>query len=124
MVKLYINHTAISFASIMTEHQLQALCFTWHWNNRPDERGLLYMNHNNPRDARHGASLKVMGLVAGVADMTYIHPDGSGVTFLEFKAERGTQSKSQKWWQSTVEQAGCKYMIVKSFEDFTKSLAF
>lgn len=108
----------------MTEQQLQAHCFTWHWNNRPDERGLLYMNHNNPRDARHGASLKVMGLVAGVADMTYIHPDGSGVTFLEFKAERGTQSKSQKWWQSAVEQAGCKYMIVKSFEDFTKSLAF
>ena len=108
----------------MTEHQLQALCFTWHWNNRPEERGLLYMNHNNPRDARHGASLKVMGLVAGVADMTYIHPDGSGITFLEFKAERGKQSASQVWWQSTVERANCKYMIIKSFEDFTKSLAY
>ena len=106
----------------MTEHQLQAHCFTWHWNNRPDERGLLYMNHNNPRDARHGASLKVMGLVAGVADMTYIHPDGSGITFLEFKAERGKQSASQVWWQSTVESANCKYKIIKSFEDFTESL--
>jgi len=108
----------------MNEHQLQAHCFTWHWNNRPEERGLLYMNHNNPRDAKHGASLKVMGLVAGVADMTYIHPDGSGVTFLEFKAEKGKQSASQVWWQSTVERANCKYMIIKSFEDFTKSLAY
>ena len=108
----------------MNEHQLQALCFTWHWNNRPDERGLLYMNHNNPRDARHGASLKVMGLVAGVADMTYIHPDRSGVTFLEFKAEKGRQSASQMWWQSTVERSGCNYKIIKTFEEFTKSLAF
>ena len=108
----------------MTEHQLQTLCFTWHWNNRPDERGLLYMNHNNPRDARHGASLKVMGLVAGVADMTYIHPDGSGVTFLEFKADKGRQSASQMWWQGQIERSGCNYKIIKTFEEFTKSLAF
>lgn len=114
---------ATYYAITMTEHQLQAHCFTWHWNNRPDERGLLYMNHNNPRDARHGASLKVMGLVAGVADMTYIHPDGSGVTFLEFKAEKGRQSASQVWWQSAVERSGCNYKIIKSFEDFRESLA-
>lgn len=108
----------------MTESRLQAYCFTWHWNNRPAERGLLYINHNNPRDAKHGAALKVMGLVAGVADMTYIHPDGSGVTYLEFKGEKGRQSQSQVWWQGQVEAAGCNYKIIKSVEDFTKSLVY
>lgn len=104
----------------MTEQQLQAHCFTWHWNNRPNERGLLYMNHNNPRDARHGMQLKAMGLVAGVSDMTYLSK--SGVIFLEFKTPDGKQTARQKEWQSTVEQAGYRYTIVRSFEDFTKSL--
>lgn len=82
------------------------------------------MNHNNPRDARQGAYLKAMGMISGVADMTYIRPDGSGITYIEFKTERGSQSKSQKWWQEVVEKAGCKYVIVRNFEDFTKSLAY
>jgi len=104
----------------MTEHQLQALCFTWHWNNRPDERGLLYMNHNNPRDARQGAQLKVMGMVSGVADMTYL--SNSGPIFLEFKTPTGRQTERQKWWQAQVEAAGYRYCIIRKFEDFTKSL--
>lgn len=100
------------------EHTLQSACFIWHWNACPEERGLLYMNHNNPRDARQGAYLKAMGLISGVSDMTYIHPDGSGITFIEFKAERGSQSKSQKWWQGVVEKAGCRYIVIKTLEQF------
>jgi len=104
----------------MSEQQLQAHCFIWHWNARPEERGLLYMNHNNPRDARQGAQLKVMGMISGVADMTYLSK--SGVIFLEFKATKGVQSAKQKWWQSQVKAAGYRYYIIKSFEDFVKSI--
>jgi hypothetical protein len=34
------------------------------------------MNYNNPKNAIHGAILKGLGLVAGVADMTYLSPAG------------------------------------------------
>lgn len=104
----------------MTEQQLQVLCFTWHWNARPQERGLLYMNHNNPRDAKHGAQLKVMGMVKGVADMTYLSKGGP--VFLEFKTEKGKQSPAQKDWQALVENAGYRYCVVRSFEEFVKYL--
>ena len=50
------------------------------------------MNHNNPRNAINGSLLKTMGMVAGVADMTYLHPDG--VKFIEFKVDGGKQSEA------------------------------
>ena len=78
------------------------------------------MNHNNPRDARHGAQLKVMGLIAGVSDMTYL--SNSGPIFLEFKTPSGKQTPKQKEWQSQVENAGYRYCIVRNFEDFVKFL--
>ena len=78
------------------------------------------MNHNNPRDARHGAQLKAMGLVAGVSDMTYLSK--SGPVFLEFKTPTGKQTPKQKEWQSQVESAGYKYEIIRSFQDFLSIL--
>ena len=64
--------------------------------------------------------LKAMGLVAGVSDMTYLSK--SGPIFLEFKTETGKQTTKQKEWQSTVEAAGYRYVIIRSFADFAKSL--
>jgi len=104
----------------MNESQLQALCFQSHWNAYPEERGLLYMNFNNPQNARHGMHLRSIGLVAGVADMTYLHPDG--VVFLEFKALKGRQSVLQIEWQARVMSVGCKYEIIKSIEEFYKAI--
>lgn len=102
----------------MTEQQLQTVCFILHWNKKPHERGLLYMNHNNPKDARHGAQLKAMGMIAGVADMTYL---GNGFAhFLEFKTEKGKQTAKQKEWQEIVEYAGFRYTIIRNLQDFKK----
>ena len=101
----------------MIEHTLQSACFIWHWNARPEERGLLYMNHNNPRDARQGSYLKALGMVKGVADMTYLRPRGETV-FIEFKTASGRQSDAQKDWEKKVLSAGCKYYICKSLEHF------
>jgi len=100
----------------MSELKLQQQCFMWHWNTRPQERGLLFMNYNNPKNAIHGAILKGLGLVAGVADMTYLSP--SGVVLIEMKYEKGRQSPVQVEWQSKVEAAGYRYEIIRSFEEF------
>ena len=104
----------------MSESQLQALCFQSHWNQYPEERGLLYMNFNNPQNARHGIHLRSIGLVAGVADMTYLHSDG--VVFLEFKALKGRQSVLQIEWQAKVLSVGCKYKVIKTIEEFYKAI--
>lgn len=104
----------------MTESKLQAECFKSHWNTYSEERGLLYMNFNNPQDARHGMHLRSLGLVAGVADMTYLSKDGP--VFLEFKALKGRQSQIQVEWQAKVRSIGYKYEIIKTIEDFWKAI--
>ena len=105
----------------MSEIKLQQQCFLWHWNSKPEERGLLFMNYNNPKNALHGAILKGLGLVAGVADMTYLSP--RGVIFLELKFGDGKQSAAQIEWQQKVEAAGYRYEVVRDFEEFKKIIS-
>jgi hypothetical protein len=83
---------------------------------KPKEHGLLYMNHQNPKSAISGRNLKRMGLIPGVADLTYLSEQGA--VFLELKTEDGRQSENQKEWQSKVVAAGYQYYIVRSISDF------
>lgn len=101
----------------MTESRIQQECFMWHWNAYPEDRKALYLNYQNPKDARHGAELKGMGLISGVADMTYLHRDGT-VTYFEFKTPTGRQSEAQIAFQEVVERRGARYLIVRSLEEF------
>jgi hypothetical protein len=48
--------------------------------------------------------------------MTYL--SDKGAIFLEFKANKGKQSLSQKWWQRVVQEAGYRYEVIRSVEDF------
>jgi hypothetical protein len=104
----------------MSELKLQAECFQDFWNCYPEKRGLLFMNYNNPKNAAHGAILKGLGLVAGVADMTYLSPDGA--VFLEFKFGEGRQAPAQKKWQEAVEAVGYRYFLIYTKKDFTEAL--
>ena len=83
----------------MTESQIQAACFQWHWNTYPIERMRLFMNYNNPPNKIMGGQLKAQGMLAGVADMTYLLPSGC-VAFIEFKNEIGKQGAEQKKFEA------------------------
>jgi hypothetical protein len=100
----------------MSEIQLQAACFQWFWNTYPDERGLLYMNYNNAKNKSHGAILKAIGMVAGVADLTLLTK--SGAVFIELKTEIGKQSPMQKQWEAKVREYGYQYHVVRTLEEF------
>lgn len=100
----------------MKEFKLQAKCFQHHWNNFPDERGLLFTVNNNSNSRYDGAVMKAMGVVAGVSDMIYL--SSKGPVCLEFKTEVGKQNDRQKWWENQVRQAGYRYEIIRTFEDF------
>jgi len=102
------------------EYTLQAACVKLFKLLKPQEEGRLFLNLNNPRSRTNGHFLKGIGLTAGVADMTYLSDNGA--IFLEFKAPKGKQSLSQKWWQGVVEAVGYRYVVISSVEQFQKLL--
>ena len=99
-----------------TEQNLQMNCVTWFNLQYPKLRGLLFMNHNTPRNAIDGVKLKAMGLAAGVADMTFLH--NSKAYFIELKTKTGKQSPKQIEWQKTVSNEGFQYIIIRSLDEF------
>lgn len=100
-----------------TEAQLHAEIFQWHWNNCPNERGLLFHVNNKARNAIEGNRFKAMGVIPGVSDLVYLRPGGKPL-FIELKTEKGTQSPDQKKWQTAAEAAGYEYVICRSLADF------
>ena len=101
----------------MTEDQIQAQAFRWHWNNYPDQRKLLFSVPNgglrNPREAQ---KLKSTGVVAGVSDLIFLY---KGKCYLiEMKTEKGTQQANQKEWEVLVKSHGFDYFICRSLEQF------
>ena len=104
----------------LEEFKLQAQCFRFHWNERPQERGRLFTVNNNSGGKFEGAIMKAMGVVAGVADMMYL--SDAGLIALEFKTPTGRQSPAQKEWQETIEAAGYRYVIIRTFEEFKQTL--
>jgi hypothetical protein len=95
----------------------QHTCYMWFIQTYPEQRGLLYMNYNNPPNGRKGAQLIGMGLVAGVADLTYLAPNGQ-TAFIELKTEFGKVSKVQADWAKKIATLGHPYHVCNSLEDF------
>lgn len=106
----------------LSEAALQQRIFMHHWNTYKEERGRLYHNNNNSHSRKKGAILKGQGVVAGVADLTYLYcPDDMLIGFaayLEVKLPNGRQSKAQKEWQEKIEGLGLEYYIIRSIADF------
>lgn len=105
----------------MTEAQLQSRCVIWLRNNYPQTHGLFFAVNNNSIHAHAGGTMKALGVIAGVADTIFLW-EGKAY-FLEFKTQEGRQSKAQREWQETVEQAGFRYEIIRSFEEFQEFIA-
>jgi hypothetical protein len=101
---------------MQSEIKLQSTCFLWHWNNYPNERGLLCYNLNNSANKIQGNQNKALGLIKGRSDMVY-YKKGKAI-MLEFKTETGTQSKDQKEWEQRIKSEGFEYRIIRNFEDF------
>ena len=107
----------------MSEGKIQADCYRWCYNERPETRKLLFHvpNENDRADSNaiQGAIRKRLGLVAGVADLILLMPRGSyhGLC-IEMKDAHGTQKPAQKEWQVIVENQGYLYRVIRSLEEF------
>lgn len=106
------------------ESQLQKACVRWFNYQYPQFRGLLFAVPNGgKRNAREAAIMKAEGVVPGVADLVFLWANNTYNTLLiEMKTPTGRQSDLQKQWQQTAEQAGNKYVICRSFDDFQNTI--
>ena len=98
--------------TIMTEQQLQAQCFQWHWNTYPSERRMLYHTNNNSLHLVSGIENKAIGVIAGVSDFTLIIPNR--VIFIELKLPGGVQSSAQKLRMHLVQDRNHIYVVIGS----------
>lgn len=102
----------------MTEQQLQAACFIWHWNTYPQERRMLFHADNNSVNRYVGNQKKSAGVVKGVSDFILICKDV--VVFIEMKTLIGVQSGEQKDFMRKINELGHPYFIIRSAEEFKK----
>ena len=100
-----------------SEAAIQGEAIMWAWNERPETRGRLFLVDNNPLNKIDGARRKALGMIAGVSDTIYLRQSQPPLC-IEFKDETGKQSDAQKAWQQVAESTGCKYVIVRSLEEF------
>lgn len=68
------------------------------------------------RDVKTGAFLKMEGQLAGVADLILLLPEGEAV-FVELKAGKNRQQKSQRLFQKHVEALGFVYLLWNNAQD-------
>ncbi|RIV23626.1 VRR-NUC domain-containing protein [Fibrisoma montanum] len=95
-----------------SEAKLQSECFQWHWNEYPEERGLLHCNNNNSENRIKGNLNKAVGVVKGVADLEYL---ASGFTcFIEMKLPGQSQSREQIRFMRQCFDRGHEYVIIRS----------
>lgn len=104
------------------EHRIQVSCVNWFRLAHPNLKSVLFAIPNGGRrDVVTGAKLKVEGVVAGVADLILLKRNKRfGCLCIEMKTGKGRQSDTQKRWQKDVEEAGNKYAICRSLDEFMK----
>lgn len=106
------------------ESKMQIACKRWFDYQYQHFKHLLFAVPNGGQRGKYEAHImKQEGVTAGVADMILlISRRGYGSLCIEFKTPTGRQSESQKEWQRIAEICGNKYVIIRSFEQFVKTV--
>lgn len=99
------------------EMKIQAECFIWHWNNFPEERGMLHHNNNNSVNYIVGNRMKSMGVVKGVTDFELILPGGI-VAWIEMKTPIGRLSEDQIKFRDKIIKRGHFHFVIRTTEEF------
>lgn len=106
------------------EENTQIQCVKWFEYAYPKLSLLLHHSPNGGmRNVIEAARFKAMGTRRGFPDLILLYPSaGFHALCIEMKTEKGKQQPSQKIWQRAVEDAGYKYVICRSFEDFIEQI--
>jgi hypothetical protein len=108
------------------EDKLQMNCKYWFDCQYPQYKLLMHHSPNEGLLMRHdrdGAKRKAMGMRAGFPDFIFLLPNKEyPYLALELKVGKNTQSEHQKEYQQAVEQAGGKYVVIYTLEEFISSV--
>ncbi len=95
-----------------TEHDLQKSIVRWFRKEYPE---YLLFSTNNEATYNNSYFLE-SGVLSGVSDLIVVLPNK--IIFVELKAERGIQSKTQKEFELKLKYLGYEYYIIRSLESF------
>lgn len=102
------------------EDTLQRSCVQWFdWTHPTISHLLFHVPNGGYRNTKEAARFKTMGVRPGVADLILLVP-GNGAHFLclELKVGKNSQTENQRWFQHLVTQAGGRYAVVRSLDEF------
>ena len=100
------------------ESSLQTQCVKWFRYQYP-HLVIYSVPNGGSRNVREAQRLKSEGVLAGVADLTILLPQGKSL-YIEMKVKGNRQTPNQKEFQQKAEALGHKYYVCYSFEDFEK----
>ena len=100
------------------ESTLQTSCVKWFRYQYP-HLVIYAVPNGGSRNVREAQRLKSEGVLAGVADLTILLPQGKSL-YIEMKVKGNRQTPNQKEFQQKAEALGHKYYVCYSFEDFEK----
>ena len=112
------------------ESDLQIRCIKWFRYQYPAYARLMeHPKNEGTGDRRRGSIAKAEGVQPGVADLILHVPAAFNEKrmfersyfslAIEMKTSTGRQSHAQKEWQQFFEAAGGRYIVVRSYEEFT-----
>lgn len=98
------------------ESILQTACVKWFRLQYPDL--IIYAVPNGgSRNVREAQRLKAEGVLAGVADLVVLLPQGKSL-YIEMKVKGNKQTDNQKEFQKIAENLGHTYAVCYSFDEF------
>lgn len=97
-----------------TEHIIQKSIVRWFKKELPE-----YIIFSTNNEATYNNSYYLEGgVLQGVSDLVVVLPNK--VLFIELKADKGIQSKSQKEFEAKITSLGYNYYVIRSLAEFQK----
>ena len=109
-----------------TESNIQRACVQWFRTQYIADALMLFAVPNGGgRSKIEAGIMKAEGVTAGVSDLILLEARGGwGALCIEMKTEKkgSRQRDSQKTWQEAAEEAGNKYVIIRSLTEFQSAI--
>lgn len=106
------------------EETLQAICVRWFdYQHARLSLFLFHVPNGGKRNVKEAARFKAMGVRPGVPDLLLILPNKNyHYLALELKVGKNTQTANQREYQHIITEAGGRYEVVRSLDDFIEKV--
>ena len=98
------------------ESTLQAACVRW-FRYQYSNLVIYAVPNGGSRNVREAQRLKAEGVLAGVADLVVLLPQGKSL-YIEMKVKGNRQTNNQKDFQKKAIALGHNYAVCYTFEEF------